>query len=307
MHGLLPRRGLFSHPRIVGIGTGRSGGFRCGRQPRDRRRLRPGRRTIPIPASLGRGRREKLRWSRRAWRGRGGSVSSAGRAPLSMREISVSGNPRWRATCSKENPRYSRVTRSRVPMESREASSSFTIHSLRCQRDGHLQTRRRRAPRTLSHPPAGGAGLPSRRSLGRRLFVGGARTGGDGSAPAPGRAGMLGCAPHRARMSGTFAVRPASRRGGTGDSKAGSGDGVQGEVSSHHQGDESGRGVGDDHEPWGAGRGAVAGAGTWREAPPVHWDDAGHGVAVRRAVRAGGTAVGLVGIAVILLDTHVLV
>ena len=66
-------------------------------------------------------------------------------------------------------------------------------------------------------------------------------------------------------------------------------------------------GVGDDHEPRAAGRGAVAGAGAWREAPPIHWDDAGHGVAVRRAVQAGGTAVGLVGIAVILLDTHVLV
>ena len=88
-------------------------------------------------------------------------------------EVHRRGRPVRRSlVCSpSENPAYSRVSRSCVPEESRGASRSFTIHSLRFHRDGHLQAKRWGDPRTLSHPSAERAGLPSRHSLDRSLAV----------------------------------------------------------------------------------------------------------------------------------------
>ena len=135
------------------------------------------------------------------------------------RRSSTRGSIRRSLVCSpSENPAYSRVCRSRGPMESRGASRSFTIHSMRFHRDRHLQAKRWSDPRTLSQPSAERSGLSSRRSPDSESCRGGGPESGrraGGQAPAPGQAAMLGCDPRCVLLIGTLTLRQASRRGET--------------------------------------------------------------------------------------------
>ena len=117
--------------------------------------------------------------------------------------------------------------------------------------------------------PAQGAGLPSRYPTDGRLAAVVSPKPDEWRAGASSRAICDAWVSfHCVHFSGTFTLYAASRRGETDGGTASPGGGVQGKVSAHHQGDESGRGVGDDHEPWTAGRGAVAGAGAPTRSSP---------------------------------------